>query len=317
MIADSGARFAFVDDAWHAAISAAVLGGNALRDAVAFGSPAYAAMANGNEAASLAPVRRGRRGVALLHERHDRAAEGRRDHARQPLRDDARVPRRRVAGGARRRDPASRAAVPRVRPVRRAPRGARRGERRAGIGRLRSGRDRGAHTVVARCGLLRRTDDGQAPRRVAGDRRARRRAPEGHRVRRRPDVRRRLQGGVRGAGPAPRADLRAGRVADDDHSDGPRGARRRDRARRRCIASGRSAPRSSASSCASAASDDAGLAGGRGRRSAGAGTDGDARVLGECRGDARRRSRTAGCTPATSARSTPTASSRSRTARRT
>jgi long-chain acyl-CoA synthetase len=56
VIADSGARFAFVDDAWHAALAAAALGGTALRDAVAFGSPAYAAMAHGDDAASLAPV---------------------------------------------------------------------------------------------------------------------------------------------------------------------------------------------------------------------------------------------------------------------
>ena len=41
-------------------------------------------------------------------------------------------------------------------------------------------------------------------------------------LRRRSDVRRRLQGGLPRAGPAARADLRSGRVADDDHRDGSR-----------------------------------------------------------------------------------------------
>src|SRR5512139_1207220 len=41
VIGDSGARFAFVDDDWHAALSASAVGADALRDAVAFGSPAY------------------------------------------------------------------------------------------------------------------------------------------------------------------------------------------------------------------------------------------------------------------------------------
>ena len=59
------------------------------------------------------------------------------------------------------------------------------------------------------------------------------RSAEVHRVRRRPDVRRGLQGGLRGAGSPARADLWPGRIADDDHRDGPRAGRRRRHARRR------------------------------------------------------------------------------------
>ena len=54
-----------------------------------------------------------------------------------------------------------------------------------------------------------------------------------HRLRRRTDVRRRCQGRVRCARAAPRADLRPGRIADDDHRDEPRRDRGRDRPRRR------------------------------------------------------------------------------------
>jgi long-chain acyl-CoA synthetase len=56
VIEDSGARFAFVDADWHAALSAAAVGADALRDAVAFGSPAYAAMADGDHELPLEPV---------------------------------------------------------------------------------------------------------------------------------------------------------------------------------------------------------------------------------------------------------------------
>jgi long-chain acyl-CoA synthetase len=57
VIEDSGARFAFVDDAWHAALSAAAaVGADALRDAVAFGSSAYAALAERDNELPLEPV---------------------------------------------------------------------------------------------------------------------------------------------------------------------------------------------------------------------------------------------------------------------
>ena len=66
--------------------------------------------------------------------------------------------------------------------------------------------------------MLKRAD------RASGDRKRAARSAEVHRVRRRPDVRRGLQGGLRGAGSPARADLRTGRVADDHHRDGPRAA---------------------------------------------------------------------------------------------
>jgi len=52
--ADSGVRCAFVDDAWHAALRAP--GTDALQEVVAFGSPAYAAMVQGDDEATLEPV---------------------------------------------------------------------------------------------------------------------------------------------------------------------------------------------------------------------------------------------------------------------
>ena len=124
-----------------------------------------------------------------------------------------------------------------------------------------------------------------------GDRARAARSAEVHRVRRRSDVRRGLQGGVRGAGSPARADLRPGRIADDDHRDGPRARRRCDRARRRCAdrlgrrraARRRAAHRGRRRPRAARRRD---------RRSAGARRDGDAGLLAQSvrhRGDARRR----------------------------
>ena len=85
VLADSGARWAFVD--------ARVAGGD--RVARANGAPTLAARRRARRRgvrtarrADRAPsaarrVRARRSGVALLHERHDRTAEGRGDHARQ------------------------------------------------------------------------------------------------------------------------------------------------------------------------------------------------------------------------------------------
>ena len=56
VLADSGARFAFVDDAWQASLRAPASGAEALVDAVALGGTAYAALASGDDATPLAPV---------------------------------------------------------------------------------------------------------------------------------------------------------------------------------------------------------------------------------------------------------------------
>jgi long-chain acyl-CoA synthetase len=56
VIGDSGARFAFVDAAWHAALGGTVVGTGGPHDAVAFGSPAFAAMADGDDGLPLEPV---------------------------------------------------------------------------------------------------------------------------------------------------------------------------------------------------------------------------------------------------------------------
>ena len=199
-------------------------------------APSTNAAARPALAAAPAPCAPRRSGVALLHERHDRTAEGRGDLARQPARDE-RMPSCRdveaVAPGDAILHPAPLShgsglyVLPHVL--------ARRGQRRAGIGRLRCRRDLSrCSTRWDRACFFARADDGEAARRRARDRRRAARSAEVHRLRRRADVRRRLQGGVRGARSAARADLRPGRVADDDHRDEPRAARRCDRARRRC-----------------------------------------------------------------------------------
>ena len=71
-------------------------------------------------------------------------------------------------------------------------------------------------------------------------------------------------------GPAPRADLRTGRVADDDYRDEPCAARRCHRARRRCAARVGGDRANAASSVIVGGTDDMPLPRGNDRRSAGA-----------------------------------------------
>ncbi len=164
VLANCGARWAFVDAAWHAAIGGGD-GGIALDRVVEFGAAEYAGCSRSSPPSEPGIVRCRRSRVALLHERHDRAAEGRRDLARQPARDEPMLPRLRRSGRAGRRAAASGAAVARLGAVRAAARGSGRRQRRAGIGRLRRRRDLPAARRVGPRVLLRRADDGEAPRR--------------------------------------------------------------------------------------------------------------------------------------------------------
>ena len=88
------------------------------------------------------PVERaGRRpGLAVLHQRHHRPAQGRDADAPQPDDDGPDLLRRRRSGRRRRRDGLCRADVARLRPLRDPAPDGRRAPRRAGLGRRRSGR---------------------------------------------------------------------------------------------------------------------------------------------------------------------------------
>ncbi len=216
--------------------SAAIAGDGAGLDASSSSAAAeYAKLARRRAASGAGGVCRRRSRVALLHERHDGPAEGRRDLARQPARDEPVLPRR----TSRRSRPATRCCI------RRRCRTARgctccRTWRRA---RSTSCRNRAASMPDEICALLAAWDRAcffAAPTMVKrlvaspalGDARLDRLKSIVYGGG--PMYVADCQGGVRRARPAARADLRPGRVADDDHRDEPRAHRRRDRARRRC-----------------------------------------------------------------------------------
>ena len=77
-----------------------------------------------------------RPGLAVLHERHDRTAQGRHAHEPQPAADDPQLLRRHRRGDAAGLHPPRRAAVARLRSVRAAARRARGGQRLPAVGRL-------------------------------------------------------------------------------------------------------------------------------------------------------------------------------------
>ncbi len=212
------------------------------------------------------------------------------------------VPHRRRGGRARRRDPASGAAVARLGTLRAA---ARRSRGAVNVvpesGGFDRRRDRRAARGVGSCVLLRRADDGEAAGRA-------RPALGGARLDR-------LKSIVYGGGPMYVADCKAAFAAL-----GPRlaqiygqgespmtitamnrgAARRRDRARRRC-ADRLGRRRADRHRRRIVDEDDDAAAGRRDRRGARPRADGDGRGTGRIPRRAPRRSRTAGCTPATSA----------------
>ena len=182
-----------------------------LRSAIAFGGSEYERLVAHRVSRGTGRGCGGRRGVAFLHERHHRPAQGCGDHPRQSARDGAVFSGRRRSHCTRRRDPASGAAVAWLRPVPDPACRARRRQCHPRLRRLRSRGDRATRQRVEAQSLLRGADDAEAPGRRAGARTSAARSPEMHRLRRRADVRRGLQGGVRRPGTAHCTDLRAGR----------------------------------------------------------------------------------------------------------
>jgi len=109
------------------------------------------------------PGLRRRSRLALLHERHHRASQGRDAHPRQPRAHDAQLFRERRRRGARRPPAARRAPLPRLRPLHlHAPREGR-GAGGSGVGRVRRRRGAGAPRAPPPRVDVRRADDGQAP----------------------------------------------------------------------------------------------------------------------------------------------------------
>ena len=126
--------------------------------------------------------------LAVLYQRHHRPAQGRDAHASQSDGDDAGLSVRHRAGRRSRRQNSSGAAVARLRTLRAALRRHGREECRAGIGRLRSRRDRSAVGGAWQCQLLRRADHGQPAGQPFGLCRRRSSRLAHHRLWRRPDA---------------------------------------------------------------------------------------------------------------------------------
>ena len=136
------------------------------------GAPGRRRVARGRRAARAGGrcVRRaGRRarrpttGLAVLHQRHHRPAQGRDDHAAQPDDDGPGVLRRRGPDRRRRRDGLCRADVARLRPVRDSAPDGRRAPCGAGLGRRRPCGAVRARPRVGAAVDLRRADHRQAP----------------------------------------------------------------------------------------------------------------------------------------------------------
>ena len=100
VLEDSGARCALVDESWQSALASTQGDADAPR-VIRLGSDGYENLARSDPLGRTRRVRRRRRGVAVLHQRYDRTAEGRRHHARQPARDGAMLCRRRRSDRAR------------------------------------------------------------------------------------------------------------------------------------------------------------------------------------------------------------------------
>ncbi len=169
-------------------------------------------------------MRRQRSRLAVLHLRHDRPAEGRDAHAPRAGAGELCVSHRSGCVRAGRQRAARRADEPRLRPLHDGACGAARRQRRAGIRRLRAGRDLPPVRPLAAHVDVRRAHDGQAHGRLR--RRHRPVQYPHHRLWRRADVCRGCAQGARPLRAAPRADLRSGREPDDHHHAVEAGHRR-------------------------------------------------------------------------------------------
>ena len=161
---DAEARVCFVtDDAEAGAIEAARLAGSTRF--VDVDGPEYAALLDAEPLSATTPGNATDAGVALLHQRDHRPAEGRGADARQPDGDDAELPGRRRPRG-RRRSPAARGAdVARLGPLRDSEHRGRRNPPDPRGTRIRPGRDPPGARVDSERQVLRCADDGDAPRR--------------------------------------------------------------------------------------------------------------------------------------------------------
>ena len=131
----SGTRVVVIDDEHADDVEPLVDTVDGLQAAVLVSGPVWDRLTGSTPVAPRRPGADGR-GVAVLHERHDRTAEGRDDHPPQPAHGVAELLRRPRPGLAAGLHPARRPAVPRIGAVRPAARGPRSSERRTGLRRL-------------------------------------------------------------------------------------------------------------------------------------------------------------------------------------
>ncbi len=215
----------------HARRGAAAAGRSAAPGGGRIGRGRRAAGADGRTAAAGGAHAR-RPGLAVLHQRHHRPAQGRDADAAQPDDDGAGLLRRRRPDRAAGCDGLCGADVARLRHLRDPAPDGRRAPRRAGQRRRRPGRAVCAGPRARALVHLCRADHRQAPGRPCRGRGAdagrRRGCVQDHRLRRRADVPGRHRARAARDGPALRADLRPGRDADggDRAVAPPRGRRR-------------------------------------------------------------------------------------------
>ena len=270
---------------------------------VAFDGDAYVEALT--EAAAAPAERAGRARVAVLHQRHDRPAQGRDAHPPQPARDDARA----TSPTSTRSTPATRSSTPRRC---RTARGSTSLPHVARAAHATSCRRRGGFDPAEMLDLRapsRRADDCSPRRRWssawsthAAAHGAPRARPQDHRLRRRADVRGRHRRALRRARARASSQIYGqGEVADDDHRAVARAHRRRMRIRADASGSARSACAQTGVEVRVADARRRGRC--RRARSArsGARRTRDGRLLAQPRGDRRGAARRLAATPATSA----------------
>ena len=191
---DTAAGACFVTPDLSEAVAAAQAEATALRHVIDVSGDAYAVLLR-HAPMAMAVTGPDESGLAFLHQRHDRQAQGRDAHSRQPAGGGPRVLLRCRHRRAGRRDPACGADVARFRPVHPAACGAGGLQRGAGIGRLRRGGDLRLAARASRRDAVCRADHGEAARCLRRAGAAGQREPEDHRLWRRTDVRCGLQGG--------------------------------------------------------------------------------------------------------------------------
>jgi hypothetical protein len=162
ILGHSGCRLCFATPDLHSGVAGLTVPG--MDSVVEVGGSAW-------DALFTAPIEVGaaaadRSGLAVLHQRHHRPAQGRHADHPQPDGGGAQLLCRRRCHRAGRRHHPCRADVARLGLLHAAARRPRRTQRHAGIGRLRAGRDLRAAARASRRDDVRRADHGQAPGRA-------------------------------------------------------------------------------------------------------------------------------------------------------